>query len=210
MSLSFSRRAAGLATAVVLTISLTACGDDEDEVAQDSASQQQQPAAPSPTFPTPSAAPAGFKALDGVPAVTKNAEDYDKEPVLAKGTGDAPDSLVIRDLLVGNGETARPTDTVEVRYVGALYATGEVFDSSWKSGSAGIEFPLSGVVPGFAGGIVGMKLGGRRQIVIPAALGYGDRAQGSIPAGSVLVFVVDLTGIKRPDTGEGDSSSPGS
>lgn len=212
MTLSVYRRAAGIATAVVLTISLAGCGDDDkDEVTSqgDTSQQAQQPAAPAPTFPTPSAAPIGSKAIDGVPAITKNAEDWEKEPTIAKGTGDAPEGLVIRDILVGNGEAARPTDTVSVRYVGALYKTGEVFDASWKNGSESIDFPLSRVVPGFAGGIVGMKIGGRREIVIPAALGYGDMAQGGIPAGSVLVFVVDLTGVSRPDTGETDEEIPG-
>ena len=208
MSIPFFRRAAGLATVLALTISLAACGDDEDDASQDDTSQQNQQCPPrrrrrSRRRRQPRPAPRRCRASLPSP---KNAEDPDKEPVIAKGTGDAPTSLVIRDLLVGNGEVARPTDTVEVRYVGALYKTGEVFDASWKNGTAPIEFALSRVVPGFAGGIVGMKLGGRREIVIPAALGYGDVAQPGLPAGSVLVFVVDLTGISRPDTGQPDSA----
>ena len=83
---------------------------------------------------------------------------------------------------------------MNVRYVGALY-DGTPFDSSWSRGDAPISFPLNQVVPGFAQGIQGMAAGGRRVIVIPPALGYGDQAQGPIPAGSTLVFVVDLVGI---------------
>jgi peptidylprolyl isomerase len=213
VSLSVTRRAAGIATVLALTISLTACGGDDDEktdsAAQSSAGQPQEQYAPPPSFPTPSAAPVGYQAIDGVPAITKNAQSFESEPTIAKGTGDAPQSLVIRDILVGNGEAARPGDSVEVRYVGALYKTGEVFDASWKNGKESIPFALSQVVPGFAGGIVGMKIGGRREIVIPAALGYGDRDIPGIPAGSTLVFVVDLTGVSRPDTGEVDEEIPG-
>jgi peptidylprolyl isomerase len=143
----------------------------------------------------PSAAPAGTDALPGVPAITANATDFMKEPEIAKGTGPAPSGLVVRDLIVGNGQEAVATDSVKVRYKGTLYTDGSVFDASWKRGTDPIVFPLSGVVPGFAGGIVGMKIGGRREIVIPAALGYGDADQATIPAGSVLVFVVDLVAL---------------
>jgi len=131
-----------------------------------------------------------------MPAITANATSFDKEPTIAKGTGSAPTNLVVRDLIVGTGRTAVATDAVNVRYVGALYSDGTVFDASWKSGSSPVNFALSQVVPGFAGGIVGMKVGGRREIVIPAFLGYGNIDQPSIPAGSTLVFVVDLVSIQ--------------
>ncbi len=206
------RAVTGVGAALALTISLAACGGDDEKDAAAQTGSNAQPAAdevPIPTFPTPSAAPIGLKALDGVPEVTKNGQNFDKEPVLAKGTGDAPTGLVIRDLMIGNGEAARPTDTVKVRYVGALYSDGSVFDASWQSGPEPIEFPLNRVVPGFAGGIVGMKLGGRREIVIPASMGYGDRSQPGIPAGSTLVFIVDLMEVSRPDTGEVDPNIPG-
>lgn len=197
--------------ALALVLSLSACGGDDEET--DSATAQtdtggQQPAAPPPeplVLPTPSVAPTGSKALPGVPAITENATDFEKEPKIAKGTGDAPDQLVIRDLLVGAGQTVLPTDTVEVRYVGALYSDGKVFDASWQSGPEPATFPLAGVVKGFAGGIVGMKIGGRREIVIPAELGYGQAGSPPVIApNSVLVFVVDLMGLSRPDTGAPD------
>ncbi len=96
--------------------------------------------------------------------------------------------------MVGTGAAASAQSTVSVQYVGALWTTGEEFDSSWKRGQA-VDFPLSGVIPGFQQGIVGMKIGGRREIVIPPNLGYGASAQGPIPGGSTLVFVVDLVGL---------------
>ncbi len=130
------------------------------------------------------------------PAVT-GATDLKTEPVIGAGTSPAPTSLETKDLVVGTGTTAVASDTVSVYYVGADYANGKVFDDTpWKQGQA-VPFPLSGVVPGFAQGIVGMKVGGRREIVIPSALGYG--ATGSPPAvgpNETLVFVVDLKAIQ--------------
>ena len=101
------------------------------------------------------------------------------------------------DLVMGTGPSATPTSTVTVQYVGVLKSDGTTFDSSWARGAAS-SFPLTGVVPGFAQGIAGagsitpMRVGGRRMIIIPPALGYGGAATGSIPPNSTLVFVIDL------------------
>jgi peptidylprolyl isomerase len=84
---------------------------------------------------------------------------------------------------------------VTIRYTGALYSTGQVFDASPWTNNEPAVFPLNQVVPGFAQGIDGMKVGGRRELVIPPAMGYGSRAQGPIPANSTLVFVVDLLAV---------------
>jgi peptidylprolyl isomerase len=152
---------------------------------------------PNNPFPTASPFPQGDSAVPGMPAITANATAFDKEPTIAKGTGTAPTNLFTRDLIVGTGKTVVATDTVNVRYVGALYSDGTVFDASWKSGSAPVAFPLSGVVPGFAGGIVGMKIGGRREIVIPPFLGYGEMGSPpAVPPNATLVFVVDLVSIQ--------------
>jgi peptidylprolyl isomerase len=183
---------------------LSACGgsDSKDTAApQDTAASQSASdtagtgTAPAPTMPTASAAPKGSKALPGVPEVT-NATDLKKEPTIAKGTGKAPDQLVIRDLVVGTGQAAVASDTVNVRYVGTLYVNGKKFDASWKYGTDPATFPLARVVPGFAGGIVGMKVGGRREIVIPGDLGYGTAGSPpDIGPNAVLVFVVDLVSL---------------
>ncbi|HXX89468.1 MAG TPA: FKBP-type peptidyl-prolyl cis-trans isomerase [Acidimicrobiales bacterium] len=130
-----------------------------------------------------------------VPAVA-NATNLQVAPVVSAGTPPAPTSLVTKDLVVGTGTTAAASNTVVVQYVGANYANGQTFDSSWVRGSPA-TFPLSGVIPGFAQGIVGMKIGGRREIVIPPAEGYG--ASGQPPAvgpNETLVFVVDLVGVQ--------------
>ncbi|MEI8082471.1 MAG: FKBP-type peptidyl-prolyl cis-trans isomerase [Actinomycetes bacterium] len=104
--------------------------------------------------------------------------------------GDAPTDLVITDLIVGDGAEAVAGGRVEVHYVGVDFETGEQFDSSWDRGES-IEFPLNGLIAGWQEGIPGMKVGGRRQLVIPPRLAYGESG-GHRLAGRTLVFVIDL------------------
>ncbi|OLT20753.1 hypothetical protein BJF78_09335 [Pseudonocardia sp. CNS-139] len=145
---------------------------------------------------TPSAgSPAAGPAAGGVPPLTGDPTDVTAPSQAQAGTGQPPAQLVTEDVVVGQGPAAALTDTVQVQYTGTLYANGTVFDSSW-SGGGPIAFPLNRVVPGFAQGIEGMQVGGRRVIVIPPDLGYGDDTNGPIPGGSTLVFVVDLVGIR--------------
>ena len=116
-----------------------------------------------------------------------------KKPVVTVPSGPAPGKLVTKDLVVGTGTTAKAGDTVTVNYVGDLYKTGKEFDSSWKTGQPA-TFPLNGgVIAGWAQGIPGMKVGGRRELIIPANLAYGKTGRPpTIPPNSPLVFVVDL------------------
>ena len=121
-----------------------------------------------------------------------------KKPVIPKQTGKAPADLTAQDLIVGTGKTAKSGDNVSMQYVGVLYDTGKEFDSSWKRKQP-FDFTLGqgAVIKGWDDGIVGMKEGGRRRLIIPADLAYG--AQGSpptIPANAALVFDVDLKKVK--------------
>jgi peptidylprolyl isomerase len=121
-----------------------------------------------------------------------------KKPVVTVPTGPAPTKLVTKDLVVGTGQTVKPGQTVTVNYVGDLYKTGKEFDSSWKNGQPA-TFPLTagGVIAGWVQGIPGMKVGGRRELIIPAALAYGKTGRPpTIPPNSPLVFVVDLLSIQ--------------
>jgi peptidylprolyl isomerase len=111
--------------------------------------------------------------------------------------GPVPTDLVITDLVVGDGDEATAGRDVSVHYVGVAHSTGEEFDASYNRGSA-FRFPLGGgrVIAGWDQGVQGMKVGGRRQLVIPAHLGYGDRgAGGAIKPGETLIFVVDLLAV---------------
>jgi len=123
-----------------------------------------------------------------------------KPMVTSKGSGD-PAKIQVKDLVVGAGPAASPQSTVSVQYVGVLYADGKQFDASWDNGGAPAQFSLQGVVPGFTQGIGGtdgvkpMKVGGRRIMILPSALGYGPSGNGPIPPNAPLVFVVDLTQV---------------
>ncbi|MFD6531253.1 FKBP-type peptidyl-prolyl cis-trans isomerase [Streptomyces sp. NPDC060184] len=111
--------------------------------------------------------------------------------------GDAPTELVIEDIVVGDGPEAKAGAVVEVHYVGVTFETGEEFDASWNRGQT-FRFPLGGgrVIKGWDQGVEGMKVGGRRRLTIPAHLAYGNQSPSPlIPAGSTLIFVVDLLGV---------------
>ena len=108
--------------------------------------------------------------------------------------GEPPADLEITDIWEGDGKVAGPGDTVEVHYVGVSYSTGEEFDASWNRGEP-LRFRLGvgQVIAGWDQGVQGMKVGGRRQLVIPPGLAYGDRGAGNmIRPGETLIFVCDL------------------
>jgi len=107
--------------------------------------------------------------------------------------GPAPTELLITDLVVGDGDQAVPGAQVTVHYVGVDFATGEQFDASWDRGES-ITFPLAGLIAGWQEGIPGMKVGGRRPLVIPPALAYGESG-GHRLAGCTLVFIIDLLSV---------------
>ena len=111
---------------------------------------------------------------------------------------EAPSDLVIEDLKDGDGAEAGAGDTVKAHYVGVAHSTGEEFDASWNRG-APLEFRLGvgQVIRGWDEGIIGMRVGGRRRLTIPADLAYGDRGAGSvIKPGETLIFVVDLVDVR--------------
>lgn len=132
---------------------------------------------------------------DGATA-TEAAERSKPEVEVPKGS--PPKDLEIEDLIEGSGPAAAAGDLVTVHYVGVDYETGKEFDASWDRGEP-FEFQLGAgmVIPGWDQGVEGMKVGGQRQLVIPARLAYGK--QGSPPAigpDATLVFVIDLLGIQ--------------
>ena len=112
--------------------------------------------------------------------------------------GPAPTALQVEDVTEGVGAEAAPGTTAVVHYVGVAYSTGEEFDSSWNRGEP-FSFPLGAgaVIAGWDRGVVGMKVGGRRRLVIPPDLAYGDRGAGAvISPGETLIFMVDLLDIR--------------
>jgi len=114
-------------------------------------------------------------------------------------TTENSDQLQATDEIVGTGATAVAGDSVTVNYVGSL-TDGTVFDASANHGSTGFTFNLGAgqVIKGWDLGVAGMKVGGKRKLIIPASLAYGDRAIGNvIPANSTLVFEVELLKVQK-------------
>jgi peptidylprolyl isomerase len=118
------------------------------------------------------------------------------EPKITPPSTAAPKKLVTENLIVGTGTEAKTGDELTVNYVGALYKTGKVFDASWNRHET-FQFQLGGdVIQGWNEGIAGMRVGGRRELIIPSSLGYGSAGSGSaIPPNSPLIFIVDLLAV---------------
>jgi peptidylprolyl isomerase len=132
--------------------------------------------------------------------VTPKSGPLSKKPTITLPKTAAPASLVKRDLIAGTGAAVVSGDTVTVNYTGELYKNGTVFDSSWNAGRTPFSTPIGtgAVIPGWDQGLIGMRVGGRRELIIPSALAYGASGQGAIPANAPLIFVIDLLSVSAP------------
>jgi peptidylprolyl isomerase len=120
------------------------------------------------------------------------------KPFVEPHLGPAPEELVIEELVVGEGDEAQSGQTAVVHYVGVAASNGVEFDASWNRGDT-FSFRLGAgqVIAGWDQGVAGMRVGGRRRLVIPAHLGYGSRGAGGVIApGETLIFVVDLLELR--------------
>ncbi len=118
------------------------------------------------------------------------------EPKITPPKGPPPTTLQTKEIVTGTGPEAKAGESVTVNYVGALYSNGKVFDASWKRKEP-FTFTLGEgqVIPGWDKGVVGMKVGGRRELIIPAELAYKKAGRPpTIPPNSALIFIVDLLG----------------
>lgn len=119
------------------------------------------------------------------------------KPKVTVPKGKPPKKLVIKDLIAGTGQAAKAGDPITVNYIGVNFQGGKMFDNSYDRGQP-FPFQLGGgqVIPGWDQGLVGMKVGGRRELVIPPGLAYGPQGQPPvIKPNETLVFVVDLLSI---------------
>jgi peptidylprolyl isomerase len=158
---------------LLLTVALAACGGSSSKSNDETAATPAQTATPTAT-PAATAAP--------------------KKPKVKVPKGKPPAHLVKRDLRVGTGQPAQAGQTVSVQYVGVDYKNGKQFDASWDRGQP-FQFVLGEhqVIAGWDQGVVGMRPGGRRELIIPPSLGYGAAGQPPvIHRNETLVFVVDL------------------
>jgi len=177
----------------VLVLGLAACGSTKK-----AAGIEQAPAGGATSDTVAAASNTATTSSTAAATTPKPPSPLANKPALSIPKTPAPKQLVSKDLIVGNGPVARTGSTVTVNYVGALYSSGKEFDSSWRTGKPFAPFKLGqgAVIPGWDEGIVGMHVGGRRELIIPPRLGYG--AAGSpptIPPNATLVFVVDLLGV---------------
>jgi peptidylprolyl isomerase len=125
------------------------------------------------------------------------------KPTVEVPSGPPPSSLQVKDITEGDGAEAKPGDTLNVQYVGVDYDSGKEFDSSWDGGQP-FTFQLGGgqVIPGWDQGIQGMKVGGRRELIVPPDLAYGKQGQPpAIGPNATLVFVVDLLDVNSGAAG---------
>jgi peptidylprolyl isomerase len=180
-----------LTVLAVFALALAACGDDEEEETASTGTQSTETAPAEPTeTETEAAAPAGDE---------KISTNLEEKPTIAQPSGDPPTELQKEDVVKGKGTTAKAGDNVTVQYVGVNFSNGAEFDASWNRGEP-FEFTLGAgqVIPGWDEGVAGMKEGGRRKLVIPPDMGYGE--QGSpptIPPNETLVFVIDLEKVTK-------------
>ncbi|HEY8912595.1 FKBP-type peptidyl-prolyl cis-trans isomerase [Lacisediminihabitans sp.] len=122
-------------------------------------------------------------------------ESNKTKPEIEFYDGEAPVELVISDIEIGTGAEAKPGDTVDVHYLGVDFETGEEFDSSWNRGQS-VDFPLASLIAGWQVGIPSMKVGGRRQLIVPPHLAYGEAGGGHRLSGRTLIFIIDLLGVR--------------
>lgn len=179
-------RTIALLVAAAAAVGVGACGDSKDDSAATTAPPAAQGTSPSTST---TASGSASKTVAGL----KISTDLSSKPAIPKPAGKAPTKLVAEDVVTGSGTGAKAGDQIVVSYVGVLYTTAAQFDASWDNGRP-YSFVLGqgNVIPGWDQGLEGMKVGGRRVLVIPPDLAYGDTGQGSIPPGATLIFVVDM------------------
>jgi peptidylprolyl isomerase len=180
----------------ITTLAATGCGDSKssDTSQMTTTAQAQTATQPAPRAPQSQ----GPKVVRVKPSAAET--DLARKPKPGKGKGSPPSRLIAEDLIVGKGKRAAAGDVVSVQYVGVLFDNGKEFDASWKGPGPGrpFQFPLGsgGVIQGWEQGVPGMRVGGRRKLIIPAELAYG--AQGAPPSirpNAALIFDIDLKKI---------------
>jgi peptidylprolyl isomerase len=163
-------------------LALAACGERAPE--EEAAAGEETAATAEPT--------------GGATALGPIGEDLTTKPKIPTPEGEPPSELQTEDIVEGEGAAAKEGDTVQMQYVGVSWSTGEQFDASWDRGEP-FTFTLGqpDIIQGWNQGIVGMKPGGRRLLILPPELGYGAAGAGeAIGPNETLVFVVDLLQIQ--------------
>jgi len=187
-----ARRAVATVAVGLLVLSGVAASCGDDESSSTSTTIESKGAGSSGSGSSSDSSSSGSSSSDSSTSDSEFAEEIQArgEPTMSKVDGPVTELQIIDDV-VGTGKAATADSTVSVQYSGVLAADGSEFDSSWSRGQP-VEFPLSGVIQGWSEGLIGMKEGGRRTLIIPAEMAYGSQGRPGIPADSALVFTVDL------------------
>lgn len=177
-------------TAVTALVFLTGCGSDTSDATATATS------AAATATSSPSASATASASKEEGPTITADGVTVSGpkggQPTITVTPGaPAPTTLVSQDVYVGDGKEITAGGAGSFQYEGVLFSDGVQFDSSWERGEP-IQLSLDQVIPGWQNGLVGMKEGGRRLLIIPPDQAYGQRALAGIPPNSTLVFVVDL------------------
>lgn len=182
------RKVVVLIVALTLALATAACGGSKEQSAADQYAARAQQEVKTQPQPQAAKAPVAQKVDPG-----PDEGDINSKPKIPQQAGNPPTKLVAQDLIVGKGPEAKDGDQVSVEYVGVLFKNGKEFDSSW--GKQPFQFTIGGgqVIQGWEQGVLGMKAGGRRRLIIPSDLAYGPSGQPpKIPPNAALVFDIDL------------------
>jgi peptidylprolyl isomerase len=173
--------------ALLVALALAACGDDDESASAGGSAETSQEES------EPRSGDTGTE-TEAAPDLT----DTSVKPVIDKPTGTPPRRLEKEDIVKGKGPGARPGDTVIVNYVGVSFSTGEEFDASWDTGQPyPVQLGAGTVIEGWEKGLVGIRKGGRRELIIPPEMAYGAKgAPPSIGPNETLVFVIDAIEIQ--------------
>ena len=185
-----------LLTLAAIAAPIVGCGDSTEPSTADKLAQRAEEEAANRPAPEPEKPVVATRTQP-----TAGEKDLSSKPQIPKSSGQPPKDLVAQDLIVGRGRAAKTGDQVSVQYVGTTFKGNKEFDTSWQNGKPGKPFDFQlgagNVIQGWDRGVVGMKVGGRRKLIIPANLAYG--AQGSPPKigpNEALVFEIDLKKIR--------------
>lgn len=200
MSVRISRAhttALALALGLAGSLGLSACSSSPSSPSATASTTASSAKASSSTTSTTAPGAGGAAAIASIPAADRSpAGTTGTPPSITVPSGAPPTSLESADLIAGTGRAAAPGDTVTVQYVLATYSTGKEVQSSWTSKPFTFVLGAGQVIPGWDKGVVGMKVGGRRELIIPPSLGYGARSPGpGIAPNDTLVFIVDLLNV---------------
>jgi peptidylprolyl isomerase len=194
---SLSLRSGALVTALVLAgaLGLAACSSSPSNSASNTTTSGGRGVGPSTTVTAPPGSP--LNAIGAIPAADRSpAGTAGTAPTVVVPSSTPPTTLESADLITGTGPAAKNGDKLTVQYVLATYSSGKVVQSSWTSQPFPFRLGVTQLIKGWTVGMVGMKVGGRRELIIPPSLGYGAQSPGpGIAPNDTLVFVIDLQKI---------------